>query len=222
MKQERLLSIQSQILERLGLNGRIPSPSTSKVTVSSRLNGEAGRQLIDTVQKNHLFPQYGATSTVSGLATPRSLFNDLILSQIMSPSPIPPGTSIATVTETGDLRNTEIYSQRLQSFYSSCRTPNGTEDDVWVEQADGEMKLYFDVNIPKSSSVHTVITVLWAKLRLFVYSEPGCLRRKKYRSSSDTSTYLNMVLCDTNTRTITLYQYRRSLKVNKQGKLDLI
>lgn len=214
IKQERLLNIQAQILQRLGLVGRIPA-SIVNVTASS-LNDEAGKKLIDVV-KNGPPP------------TAKTFLDDMNSDDLNS------GTG---VTNTGDneMPTSEIYAQRLQSFYPSCRIPNYTDVELWNSAKDQQMKLYFDLTIPKSTNLRTHITIMWAKLRLFMFARANCVRKQfgtetgknwnqfrhcleNFFGPLDTSTYVDMMIhCESSTITISLYQYMRPLKQNRKGK----
>lgn len=103
----------------------------------------------------------------------------------------------------------EIYAQRLQSFYPSCGIPNFTLPSVWKSPNQREMRLYFDLAIPRMTNLarrsHT--TIMWAKLRLFVTAGPGC---RQQPSATDTTSYRELLRCD-NRVTISLFQYMRPL-----------
>lgn len=157
LKKERLLNIQAQILRRLGLVGRIPI-ATVNVTASS-LNDEVGRKIIDVVNNR-----------------PPPTSNTYLEDQFLLPND--PNSGGVAVTDTNKLSTSEIYAQRLQSFYSSCEVPNATDVRLWNSIDKQQMKLYFDVTIPKSTNARTHITIMWAKLRLYMYARPECTQNK--------------------------------------------
>ncbi|KAH7645230.1 hypothetical protein HUG17_0768 [Dermatophagoides farinae] len=123
--------------------------------------------------------------------------------------------------------SSEVYAQRLQSFYPTCdmtildilQNNDDEQQQKKNENEKMEMKLYFDLIIPKLPDSRTHITVMWAKLRLFVFDGP-CGRRVK----NDNGDYSDMMLsnCETNKLIISLYQYVPPLKRNCHANIRLV
>lgn len=134
--------------------GRIPA-SIANVTASS-LNDEVGKKIIDVV-KNGPPP------------TAKTFLEDMALTNERS-------SITGGVTSPNEMPTSEIYAQRLQSFYPSCDVPNNTDVQLWNSMKDQQMKLYFDLTIPKSTNARTHITIMWAKLRLFMFAKPSCVK----------------------------------------------
>nr|XP_027203167.1 uncharacterized protein LOC113797052 [Dermatophagoides pteronyssinus] len=149
VKQNHLNFIREQLMQIL-LAGRTP-PTPNNVTVSS-LNVDANVVQIKKVVENGNPP---IPSSSSSLLTP-----------ITSINPTNVRSSSSSLSE--------IYAQRLQSFYPTCNTNAGysVNIDHQQQQRQMEMKLYFDLNIPKLPDKRTHITIMWAKLRLFMMKGP--------------------------------------------------
>ena len=145
VKQNHLNFIREQLMQIL-LAGRTP-PTPNNVTVSS-LNVDANVvQIKKVVENGH--PPITSSSSSSSLLTPINPTNVRSSSSSLS----------------------EIYAQRLQSFYPTCNTNSGYSVNT-DQQQQMEMKLYFDLNIPKLPDKRTHITIMWAKLRLFMMKGP--------------------------------------------------
>lgn len=171
IKEDRLNQIKADILTRLGMVGRVPQGPMANVTASS-LNGEVGRKIIDVVanapppSKSNLILEERQANESNG--------NGIGLGAGGS---MAPGVGV-TDANSNEFATSEIYAQRLQSFYPSCGIPNLTDPSVWKQPNQREMRMYFDLTIPKSSggARRTHITIMWAKLRLYIFSGPECVK----------------------------------------------
>lgn len=81
------------------------------------------------------------------------------------------GSGISGVNE---ISSSEIFAERLQSFYPACSFPNHSDPTLWNQNLDEEMRLYYDINFSRSSQTQTQteISVVSAKLRLYKYNDP--------------------------------------------------
>lgn len=163
-------------------------PSVVPSVTPSSLLGEAGRQLMDAVARNPP-PTKSAYFVGNNQGVENQVVSSFGNQEEKNSATSYPGQSTRNPhyqhQQPGQNPNSmlvkefataEIYAQRLQSFYPSCGIPNFTLPSVWKSPNQREMRLYFDLNIPRlTNSVrrsHT--TIMWAKLRLFVTAGPGC------------------------------------------------
>lgn len=158
-------------------------PSVVPSVTPSSLLGEAGRQLMDAVARAP--PPTKSAYFGNGGLNEQAVENQVVASSGTNSETTYPGQTTRNPLYQQQQPNSllvkefataEIYAQRLQSFYPSCGIPNFTLPSVWKSPNQREMRLFFDLNIPRlTNSVrrsHT--TIMWAKLRLFVTAGPGC------------------------------------------------
>ena len=191
------------ILTRLGMVDRIPQPNViANVTASSSiLNGEVGRKIIDIVanapppSKSNLILDTERTNN-------NNSNNNMGMGMLM---PVTPMLGSVTDSVPQEFSTSEIYAQRLQSFYPSCGIPNFTDPSVWKQPNQREMRLYFDdlsIITPKMTSSlqskstnnndnngatrrMTQVTILWAKLRLYIFAGPECVNGSAGNTGTD-------------------------------------
>lgn len=204
----RISWIQQDILRRLGMVGRVPpSVRMANVTASSSLNGEIGRKLIDVVANAP--PPTRSPLLIDDIQLAANNNNNKWLNKVSSSS------SAIGVTDMNEYSTSEVYAKRLQSFYPSCGIPNLTDPLMWRQHNRQEMRLYFDLTIPKSSDRNgrTSITIMWAKLQLYVLAGTECDVAEKQAHTN--------IECN-NRITITLYHYTQPLRPKHQERLRIL
>jgi hypothetical protein len=92
-----------------------------------------------------------------------------LITRVVQGSPTPRTRAVTGVNE---ISSSEIFAERLQSFYSSCSIPNHTDPMLWNFNTDSEMKLFYDITFPRSSESRTEVTAVSAKLRLHKFNDP--------------------------------------------------
>lgn len=106
-----------------------------------------------------------------------------------------------------------IYSERIQSFYPSCLTPNQTDPSAW--NRPGHLRLHYDVSFPRSSS-GTEISLVSAKLRLY-RTGAGIAG-----GASGSAAAQNLLDAPAAAVTVSVFQYLRPLKTGRPEKKELI
>ena len=168
-------------------------PSVMPSVTPSSLQGEAGKQMIDAVARAppptksaYFGGGPGFTNDQSSLdhnpasygGSPNSNSDQGAMPFRTTGNPLYGGYQQQNQQNSlvKEFATAEIYARRLQSFYPSCGIPSFTLPSVWKSPNQREMRLYFDLNIPRLTNIarrsHT--TIMWAKLRLFVTAGPGC------------------------------------------------
>ena len=167
-KEDRIKFVQQDILRKLGM---VTPPTVNANITAPSLNGEAAQKLIEAVVRAP--PPTKSSLFINGLLVENGNGNPNSINEQTTTSNSPMGVG---VTDVNEFATSEIYAQRLQSFYPSCGIPNFTIPSVWKHPNQREMRLFFDLNIPKSSDSTrpTHVTIMWAKLRLYVSAGPGC------------------------------------------------
>ena len=94
-----------------------------------------------------------------------------LMNKVVGVTPTP-RTRINTVTGVNEILSSEIFSERLQSFYPSCSVPNHTDPILWNMNSNFEMKLFYDITFPRSAESRTEVTAVSAKLRIFKFNDP--------------------------------------------------
>jgi len=98
-----------------------------------------------------------------------------LMERVVDGLPFPYGPlgshGISGVNEIG---SSEIFAERLQSFYPSCSVPNHTDTTLWYGHglANTQMKLFYQITFPKSVNTRTQINVVTAKLRIYKFKDP--------------------------------------------------
>lgn len=167
------MNIQAQILQRLGLSGRNPvTPSSSSHSRSMSLfpsattlvnrDNSLARKLLNLNNSS-------ADNNNNNNNNASNYFEDLL--SAAAPDGV---TNTGSQQNQQDYSTSEFYAQRLQSFYPSCSAPNETDESSWKSTNGRQMRLHFEVNIPRSHNVRTHVTIMWAKLRLYLFAAPGC------------------------------------------------
>lgn len=153
-RQERLFLIQTQILQRLGITGRVANSSRDLNVFS---NDE--KDILTRVVQG------------AGAPTPRT----------------------GAVTGVNEISSSEIFAERLQSFYPSCSVPNHTDPVLWNQNSDSVMRLYYDISFPRSSESRTEVTAVSAKLRIDKFNDPPL----EATPFNDISNYYISLFCHT-------------------------
>ncbi|CAG2121597.1 unnamed protein product, partial [Medioppia subpectinata] len=131
-------------------------------------------------------------------------------------------TRLETVTGVNEISSSEIFAQRLQSFYPSCSVPNHTDPIRWNQMADNEMKLYYDITFPRSVDSRNVVTAVSAKLRLFKFNDPPNERITANNNMGNTVSDRVYQMSSQEGLTVSLYQYMRPLRPNRREKKRLL
>lgn len=105
-----------------------------------------------------------------------------------------------------------VYSERIQSFYPSCSTPNQTDPSEWNKP--GHLRLHYDVSFPRSSP-GTEISLVSAKLRLYRTAAP-------VGGGSGTSAAHNLLDAPTAPVTVSVFHFLRPVKAGRPEKKELI
>ncbi|XP_037511610.1 bone morphogenetic protein 4 isoform X2 [Rhipicephalus sanguineus] len=106
-----------------------------------------------------------------------------------------------------------IYSERIQSFYPSCLTPNQTDPSAW--NRPDHFRLHYDVSFPRSSP-GTEVSLVSAKLRL--YRTGAAITG----GPSGTAAAHNLLDAPAAPVTVSVFQFLRPLKTGRLEKKELI
>ncbi|KAL3250067.1 hypothetical protein MRX96_055676 [Rhipicephalus microplus] len=106
-----------------------------------------------------------------------------------------------------------VYSERIQSFYPSCSTPNQTDPSAW--DVPGHFRLHYDVSFRRSSP-GTEVSLVSAKLRL--YRTGAAIAG----GASGTAAAQNMLDAPAAPVTVFVFQFLRPLKTGRPEKKELI
>lgn len=129
---------------------------------------------------------------------------------------VPSRTIINGVNGVNEIASSEIFAERLQSFYPSCNAPNHTDQNLWKNSRDADMRLFFDITFPKSSESQTELSVVSAKVRLYKINDPVVSP-----PSTPVSNYVLSNIYQYSSQQgilLSLYQYMRPLRLNRRGK----
>ncbi|XP_077515516.1 uncharacterized protein LOC144125734 isoform X1 [Amblyomma americanum] len=105
-----------------------------------------------------------------------------------------------------------VYSERIQSFYPSCSTPNQTDPSAWSKP--GHLRLHYDVSFPRSSP-GTEISLVSAKLRLYRTGAAA-------GSGSGSAAAHNLLDAPAVPVTVSVFNFIKPLKAGRPEKKELI
>lgn len=93
------------------------------------------------------------------------------MNRVVGVSPTP-RTRISAVTGVNEISSSDIFAERLQSFYPSCSVPNHTDPVLWNVESEVEMRIFYDITFPRSAEARTEVTAVSAKLRIYKFNDP--------------------------------------------------
>ena len=93
------------------------------------------------------------------------------MNRVVGVSPTP-RTQISAVTGVNEISSSDIFAERLQSFYPSCSVPNHSDPIIWNMDSQTEMRLFYDITFPRSAEARTEVTAVSAKLRIHKFNDP--------------------------------------------------
>ena len=149
-RQEALIQIQNQILNRLGISRRIIN--NTNTNLNNNFTDKEKHLILRVVQR---VPVVSRTVSNGG-SYPR----------------VTDG-SYPRVTGVNEISSQEIFAERIQSFYPSCSVPNHTDHLLWNTSSEIEMRLFYDITFPRSYQAQTQVNVVSSKIRLFKFNHPS-------------------------------------------------